>query len=182
MWYISFQKINLLEATDAITSLKWARLQSAQDPASPWQRASPHGRRRGTQCAQAVRGALGPPAILGLAWVRKATKLIRYYFLLKKLVLVVVDLLFMLVDFGKGPEYDPFWSQTGQTWHAGQHSRVGQKGSQRVNITDHLVHSDTSRPFWEKIEIAPKHRVVPFGLHCQSRRSWYKYNNKKFSV
>ena len=79
--------------------------------------------------------------------MRKATKLIRYYFLLKKLVLVVVDLLFMLVDFGKGPEYDPFWSQTGQTWHAGQNSRVGQKGSQRVNITDHLAHSDTSRPF-----------------------------------
>ena len=90
--------------------------------------------------------------------MRKATKLIRYYFLLKKLVLVVVDLLFMLVDFGKGPEYDPFWSQTGQTWHAGQHSRVGQKGSQRVNITDHLAFKTILR------KIVPKHRVVPFGL------------------
>ena len=82
---------------------------------------------------------------------------------MKKLAQVVVDLLFMLVDFGKGPEYDPFWSQTGQTWHAGQNSRVGQKGSKRVNITDHLGHSDTSIPFEKKIEIVPKHRVVPFG-------------------
>ena len=172
----------MLEATDAITSLKWARLQSAQDPASPWQGASPHGRRRGTRCAKAVREALGPPATLGLAWVRKATKLIRYYFLLKKLVLVVVDLLFMLVDFGKGPEYDPFWSQTGQTWHAGQHSRVGQKGSQRVNITDHLAHSDTSKTILRKNWNCPKTQSCSFWIACQSRLSWYKYNNKKLSV
>ena len=101
------------------------------------------------------RAALDVHKLAAWPWVHlqhwdQCKKLIRYYFLLKKLAQVVVDLLFMLLDFGKGPEYDPFWSQTGQTWHAGQNSRVGQKGSKRVNITDHLGHSDTSIPFEKK--------------------------------